>query len=145
MSWTYDASQLGLSSAVTRVNTVRYLIGDTDSSDKQVQDEEIAFQLSQTSDDVYKAGSACCSSLQARYARLVDTSQDDGMLSTKYSQLQTHYAALASSLAKQSKQYGTNALGSPVATGVSIAANEALDEDTDRLADRFDPDQFRNP
>lgn len=145
MTWTYDPTEIGTDTAAARINAVRHLVGDTDSTDEQLQNEEIAFHLTQATSDVYLAASLCCESLAAKYSRLVDTSQDDGMLSVKYSQLQTHYSGLRKSLIQRSKRFGSASIGSPVATGISVAANEALDGNTDRVADRFNPDQFRNP
>jgi hypothetical protein len=47
MTWSYNPSNLGTDTATAeRLNVVRYLVGDTDVDDQQVQDEEITFALS---------------------------------------------------------------------------------------------------
>ena len=48
MAWSYDATDLGTSTASGRLNSVRLLVGDTDTNDQQVQNEEITFALAQT-------------------------------------------------------------------------------------------------
>ena len=52
MAWSYDATNLGTSTVAERLNSVRLLVGDTDTNDQQVQNEEIIFALNQTSDNV---------------------------------------------------------------------------------------------
>lgn len=145
MTWTYDATQIDTTSAVGRRNAVRLLIGDTDVTETQLQDEELDFHLVQATDDIYLAAAAGCRSLSAKYSRLVNTTQDDGMLRVDYSDLQTHYSKLAKSMETASRRFGSSSIGSPVATGISVSANDALNENTDRPADRFQSGQFRNP
>ena len=41
MAWSYDATDLGTGTASGRLNSVRLLVGDTDTTDQQVQNEEI--------------------------------------------------------------------------------------------------------
>ena len=50
MSWSYSPSDLNTTTASGRLNTVRLLVGDTDTTDQLVQNEEITFALSQTGD-----------------------------------------------------------------------------------------------
>jgi hypothetical protein len=45
MAWSYNPSNLGTDTGAERLNVVRYLVGDTDVNDQQVQDEEITFAL----------------------------------------------------------------------------------------------------
>jgi hypothetical protein len=55
MSWSYDPTDLNTTTASGRLNTVRLLVGDTDTDDQQLQDEEITFSLSETGDSAYLA------------------------------------------------------------------------------------------
>ena len=55
MAWTYDPTNLDKSTAAGRLNVVRFLVGDTEATKPQVQDEEINFGLSESQDDVYYA------------------------------------------------------------------------------------------
>ena len=52
MAWTYDATLLSISTSVGRRYSVRLIIGDTDTTDQQLQDEEIDFFLSQGGDSI---------------------------------------------------------------------------------------------
>ena len=45
MSWSYDPTDLNTTTASGRLNTVRFLVGDTDTNDQKVQNEEIEFSL----------------------------------------------------------------------------------------------------
>ena len=56
MAWSYDESDLETTSTFGRINAVRLLVGDTDSNDQQVQNEEIVFALTQTNNNVYMLG-----------------------------------------------------------------------------------------
>jgi len=49
MTWTYGGAP-GTTTSATRRDAVRLLVGDTDTTDQQITDEEIAFGLSQASE-----------------------------------------------------------------------------------------------
>jgi hypothetical protein len=119
------------------------LIGDTDSSDYAITNDNISFALTQAGDDVYVAGAICCRALAAKYATLVDT--DFESVSSDYSQLQTNYYALATKLEAQSKKYGTRGLGLPAAGGLTYSGIRANDLNDDRVQPKFKQDQFANP
>ena len=103
MAWSYDPTDLDVSTASGRLNSVRLLVGDTDTNDQQVQDEEITFALSQENDKVYAAASWVAKTLAAKFARYVDVDLD-GQLEEKYSQLQKHYSALSKQLESLDKE-----------------------------------------
>lgn len=140
--WTYEGTP-GTTTAATRRDAVRFLTGDTDTTDRQVTDEEIAFALLQTADDIYNAGAVICRGLAGKYARLVDTSIES--VSSAYSQRVTHYTDLAARLIKEGKRFGSVGLGVPVAGGMSISGMEAVEDDADRVPSAFRVDQFSNP
>lgn len=102
MVWTYNSADLNTSTASGRLNAVRYLVGDTQETDPQVQDEEILFALSENGDKVYKAASYVANTIAAKYARLV-TTELDGQLNVKYSDLADKYKALAAELSAKDK------------------------------------------
>jgi len=110
MSWSYTSTNLNTTDAIGRLNAVRFLVGDTDQSDPQVQDEEIFFALAQTSNDIYSAGSYIARSLSAKYSRLVDI-ELDGELSESYSQLREHYASLSEDISAQKVAAGNVSVG----------------------------------
>lgn len=140
MTFSYDNTDLGTDTSSGRLNAVRLLIGDTLSSDQQIQNEEITFALTQTGDNVYYAAAWVSRTIASKYARYVDTDLD-GELSEKYSQLQKHYSTLANQLEYQGKKSG-NILGAAVG-GVSLAAMQAVVDNTDRVKSRIQRDQFR--
>ena len=141
MTFTYDVDDLGTTTASGRRNAVRFLVGDTDSTDVQVQDDEITFALAQSSDNVYEAGAYCCRAIAAKYSRRVDT-ELDGALSASYSDLHAHYMALAENLEAESKKQ--SGLGIK-AGGLSKADISVVRQDTDRVPPSFRRDRFRNP
>ena len=124
-------------------DAVRFLIGDTDVSDAGLQDEEIAFALSEAGNDTYLAASLCARALAAKYAALVDTRFES--VASDYSQLRDNYYALATRLEAQSKKFGSRGLGLPVAGGMTYSDIEANDLNDDRVQPKFKQDQFANP
>lgn len=142
MTWTYGGAP-GTTTSATRRDAVRLLVGDTDTTDQQMTDEEIAFALSQASDDIYNASALLCRALSGKYARLVDTSVES--VSSSYSQRAKQYAELAVRLTKEGKRMGSVGLGVPVAGGMSISEMEGVENDTDRAPSAFRIEQFSNP
>lgn len=136
MTWTYT------NPATSARDAVRFLLGDTDTTDQRVSDEEIAFALAQTGNSTYGAAALCARALAGKYATLVDTTVET--VSTKYSQLRDAFSKLATQLEAQGKRY-TGALGIPAAGGISITDMESAREDTDRVPTAFNMGQFDNP
>lgn len=139
MAWTYDHTNLGTATTAEQLDSVRFLVGDTDTNDQQVQDEEIAFALEQTG-NIYYAASWVARGIAARYARLVDTDLD-GQLAESYSQLQTHYSNLSDRLEYQGKTT-SGGLGF-AAGGLSRARVKTVEATPDRVKPRIRRDQFR--
>lgn len=142
MAWSYDASDLDTTTASGRLNTVRLLLGDTDTLDQQVQNEEIAFALSQTNDNVYFAAAWLARTVASQYARKVNV-QLDGSLSADYSDLAKQYTSLAETLEYQGKKAG--AIIGVVAGGLTKSDINAVRTNTDRIEGSFRRDRFRNP
>ena len=132
MTWTYDPTNLGTTTAAERLDAVRFLVGDTNTVDQQVQDEEIAFALDQNGNNIYATAAWVAKGIAAKFARLVDV-ELDGQLSESYSQLQKHYGDLASELDYQSKS---------VSGGLSKATMNVVEDNTDRFGSRIRRDQF---
>jgi hypothetical protein len=139
MTWTYDNSP-GTSTAAERRDAVRLFLGDTDTSDQQVTDEEITFALAEANDNIYRATSLCADALHGKYSRMVDTAFEG--VRSSYSQRADHYRKLA---AKYEKKAKTNSgLGANFG-GTSKAEIESVNEDDDRVKPTFRRGQFRNP
>ena len=142
MAWSYDATDLGTGTASGRLNSVRLLVGDTDTNDQQVQNEEITFALNQTNDNVYYAAAWAARTIAAQYSRRV-TQNLSGALSADYSDLQDHYTSLAETLEHQGKK--TGAVLGIKAGGISIATVDNVRQNTDRIPPSFRRDRFKNP
>ena len=140
MAWTYDPSLLGTTTATGRLHSVRLLIGDTESTDPQVEDEEIVFSLAQATDDIYDAGYFLCRILAAKYARLVDTALDKG-LSEKNDNLSKKYTELSGTIKSIGRTMKTST-GGVAGGGISISAMLAANRDTDRVQSQFTTGQF---
>jgi len=143
MSWSYDASSLGTSTSGERLNSVRFLVGDTDTNDQLIQDEEITFSLTQTGDNIYYAASFVAETLAAKFSRKVDTKLD-GTLSAEYSQLAEQYRLLAVGLKQQGQRYSGTTLGVSFG-GITISGIDTNRDNTDRVVPSFRRDRFRYP
>lgn len=98
MSYSYNTS------LTDDVSLVRFYIGDTDSTDIQLQNEELSALLT-IEGSVFSAAVEACYQIAAKYARLVDESTMDH--SKSFSQRQLHYTQLAERLQKKQSQQVT--------------------------------------
>lgn len=124
--------------ALSQRDQVRLLIGDTDSTDRQLSDAEIDWTLTQNA-NVYMTAGQACRSLAARYARKVDRAMGD--LKISYSQMQKSYLDLAFQL----EQRGTMEGASVYAGGISKSDKAVVQDDTDRQNPNFRVGQDDNP
>lgn len=143
MAWTYDETNLVTTTAAGRLNVVRLLIGDTDTNDQLIKNEEITFALAQANDNVYFAASWSARTISAQFARRVTTKMD-GALSANYSDLAKQYKALSDDLREQGQKYSMTS-ASLKAGGISNAAIDAAQALTDRPSASFSKGQFDNP
>jgi phosphoribosylformylglycinamidine (FGAM) synthase-like enzyme len=142
MAWSYDETDLNTTTLSGRLNTVRLLLGDTDTNDQQVKNEEITFALDQSNNNVYFAAAWCARTIASQYARKVNT-QLDGALSADYSDLSNQYSKLAENLEYQGKKVSAT-LGVK-AGGLTKSGVEAVRGNTNRIEPSFRRDRFRNP
>lgn len=142
MAWSYDETDLNTTTLSGRLNTVRLLLGDTDTNDQQVKNEEITFALDQSNNNVYFAAAWCARTIASQYARKVNT-QIDGALSADYSDLSNQYSKLAENLEYQGKKVSAT-LGVK-AGGLTKSGVEAVRGNTNRIEPSFRRDRFRNP
>lgn len=133
MTWTYTPDF-----TVSR-DKVRFLIQDTDTNDRLVTDEEIAFILTESS-NIYRAASKLCRSIALSLGRKL-TLIDPAMRLDRNEQY-THYMELA-------KEYGDQALSSGgvalFAGGISEADKDVREDDTDRVPPAFATKTNRAP
>ena len=140
MAWSYDERNLNTTDALGRLNATRFLIGDTNEDDQQVQDEEVAFALAQANNNTYFAGAFLCRTIAAKYSRNVDV-KIAGALEEMSSQLQAHYLELAEALEYQASKTG-GVLGIK-AGGITLSAVDAARANTNRVTPKFTKDQFQ--
>lgn len=140
--WSYSASNLNTTTASGRLNSVRLLVGDTDSADPLAQDEEILFAINQANNNVYYAAAWLCRTIAAKFSRMVDTTLD-GALSAKYSTRSKQYQQLATQIEAQGKKTSGKSLG-VFGGGYSSADMEVANQDPDRVKPAFSINQFDN-
>lgn len=140
MAWSYDPNDLDKSTESGRLNVVRLLVGDTSTSEQQVQDEEITFALGETNDSVYYAAAWVANSIASSYARQVD-SEIDSTLVAKFSQLHKHYRTLSDNLTRDAIRFDGAALGLS-AGGISVSEVEFVRQFSNRVKPKFYDDQF---
>ena len=114
MAWSYDPTDLDTTTASGRLNTVRLLVGDTETLDQQTQNEEIVFSLSENGNNTYYSAAWIARTIASKYSRKVNTSLD-GALKADYSDLAKQYLLLADNLEYQGKTSGSgSSVGSVV-------------------------------
>lgn len=142
MAWSYDPTDLNTTTASGRLNTVRLLVGDTDTTDQQVQNEEVTFSLSESGDNVYYSGAWIARAIASKYSRKVNT-ELSGALKADYSDLVTHYSSLADNLEYQGKTSGASV--GVLAGGITKSTVGVVRQNTNRIEGSFRRDRFKNP
>ena len=142
MAWSYDPTDLDTSTSSGRLNSVRLLVGDTDTTDQQVQNEEITFALTETGNNIYAAASWVARTIASQYSRRVNTTLD-GALSADYTDLAAQYFKLAEDLEYRGKTNG--AVLGVAAGGLTVSDINAVRANTNRVEGSFRRDRFRNP
>lgn len=99
MTWTYTGP------ADSAKDEVRFLLGDTVEADPLLSDEEIAYLLSGSGDDVYGAAIAGARQVATQFARLA-TSKSVGDMSLSYSDRARAFEDVASRLERQRSASG---------------------------------------
>tara|TARA_Y100000310_G_scaffold212376_1_gene213214 strand:+ start:2713 stop:3177 length:465 start_codon:yes stop_codon:yes gene_type:complete len=135
MTWSYSGDP-----SASDNDAVRFLIGDTDTTDQQIQDEEIAWALSERGDQVYYGAARCAELLGAENAKL--TTKSVGDLNIQYGQRADQFYSLASRLERMALSHHPPV---PFAGGTSRADAIARDEDTDRVMPAMEKGMHDNP
>ena len=128
--WTYNAENLSTADEDSRKNIVRLLIGDTDSNDPQLQDEEILFALSSNKDNPNVAAIFAINAIISKYARLVNIELDEA-IREDYSDLIDNYKGLLSGLEKKVR-LSNNSIRI-YATGLTLTDFEEAWSDPNRI------------
>jgi len=141
MAWTYG----GDPSANAR-DAIRFLIGDTDTTDQLLSDEEIAWVNSEASGTstgttaLYDAAYRCCLTVASKLAREAD--KQIGDLSVSMSQRAKAYREQAASLKALSGREGGVPI--PYAGGITISDKDIDEENSDIFRTWFSSGQFEN-
>jgi hypothetical protein len=141
MTWTYNGDP-----ASSALSAIRFLVGDTDTNDQLVTDEEIAWLNTEAGDTptsltaLYKASAAAARAIAAKFSRLADQSVGD--LKVSMSQKAVGYATLGQSLDAQAA--ADAGVPIPFAGGISVADKTTREADTDRVEPFFITSQFSN-
>ena len=124
MTWTYDPS------IPTDKDAVRFEIGDTDTNDQLLQDEEIGYLLT-TEGTVLGAAIVAAEKAAAKLAKQAD--QTVSKVSVSLSQRAEAYRKLVGDL----KNRLAIKFGAPYAGGISKSDKEAEELDEDRVQPNF--------
>lgn len=124
--WSYSGNP-----ATSAMDKVRFLIGDTNSSDQHISDEEINAMLADNANDAYSTAIACTEALISKFSRYVTKSIGD--LSISYGEIVSNYRSLLGDLRRKA----TIALCTPYAGGISVSDKEIDEGDSDRVKPAF--------
>lgn len=128
MTWSYSGNPKD-----NNKDAVRFLVGDTDSDEELIQDEEILFILD-TETNIYRAAANVAESIAAMFSRKADVSIGD--YSESLSQQADNYLKLAERLRKTARK-NIQFKGIPFAGGISKTDKEITQKDTDRVKPAF--------
>lgn len=126
MSWSYSGNP-----AASTLDKVRFLIGDTDTTDQQFSNEEINAILADNGDEPYATAIVLIEGLIARYSRYISKSVGD--LSISYGDRVKQYQSLLAGLRRRA----TLQLCKPYAGGISIADKQIDQADSDVVQPYF--------
>lgn len=130
--WTYSGDP-----AASTSDAVRFLVGDTDSARKLVDDREIAWAIAQSGNQ-YISAALVCEALASKYARESDMSM--GGISKSLSKLADSFAKRAEKLRRQATKNVKPFFG-----GLTISGKNALDLETDDVQPAMTVGEFDNP
>lgn len=118
------------------LDELRFWIGDTDSTDAQLSDQEIKYLLRSNGDSVTAAALEGCRRLISKYSRYVD--QKTGDIDIKYSQRISQLK-----ISMDNIRAGMNP--TPYTGGISKSDIETVQEDDDRQGPVFALGMMDNP
>lgn len=133
MTWTYSGNP-----SASDNDEVRFLVGDTETTDQLVQDEEIAYAVAEESNNRY-AASRIARSIAAKFSRKVD--KNIGDLKISYSRRYQQYLDMADELKADASTFGVI----PYAGGITISDKESVEKNPDRVSPSFSKNMHDNP
>ena len=141
MTWTYTGNP-----ASSAKDAIRFLVGDTDTTDQLLSDEEIAWVNTEASGTptgttaIYDAAAQCALTIATKLGREADKSIGD--LSVSLSQRAAAFRAAASDLKAMAARH--TAVPTPYAGGLTISDKDIDEENSDLFRGWFSSGQFEN-
>lgn len=133
MTWLYSFNP-----GYSAKDQVRFLIGDTDSKDPLLQDEEILWVLTQYNNSPMNAAIRCCESIVAKFSRLANESV--GQVRIDFKQKAEGYTKMMTIL----KGRLATEDAAPYAGGISVSDKQANVQNTDRVKPDFRKHMMEN-
>jgi hypothetical protein len=131
MTWSYNPVK-------TAKDKVRLLIGDTNTCDQLLQDEEISYLLEQYNNFPENTGIQCCELIIAKLGRRAD--ETVGSVSKSFSQQAAGYFKTMEMLRTRVGLNGAK----PFAGGLSVLEKQNNNKNPDRVKPIFSKHQFEN-
>lgn len=141
MTWTYSGDP-----GDSARDAIRFLIGDTDTNDQLLSDEEIAWVNAQASgtttslDAVYDAAAQCAMTIATKLGREAD--KQIGDLSVSLSQRAAAFRQSAVDLRAMAARH--TSVPTPYAGGITISDKDIDQENSDLFRGWFASGQFEN-
>lgn len=111
---------------------VRFEIGDTDSNEQLLTDQEISFCIN-NNDTIWGACAQACEAIAAQLSKRTDVrAGPGGHLNVKLSQKVEQYTSKAAEFRRKAAM-----LRKPSVGGISISDKDSVEEDSDRVAPKF--------
>jgi hypothetical protein len=133
--WSYNSDSVG----TVDKDTVRFLLGDTDSDDPLLQDEEIQFTITSNS-SVYHAAAMAAEAVAAKYGK--DIQKTVGPLSINLAQRANEFRSLATRL----RSTANRSIGAPPQYfGDSYSDKDDAAQDTDKIGTAIKIGGMDNP
>jgi hypothetical protein len=133
MTWSYSGDP-----SASNKDEVRYLTGDTDTTDQLVTDEEINYAISSEANNIL-AAARTAQAIASKFSRKADKSVGD--LNITYSQQTKAYQDLEKKLREMAVKQGS---ATAYCGGISISDKQTVETDTDRTSPIFERGEFNN-
>jgi hypothetical protein len=133
-TWSYDPADL----ASTEKDTIRLEIGDTDSNNWLLSDEEINYAISQER-NFWAAAARCAEMAASALLRKADPKLGRSM--------QVIYSKAAEQYWNRARMLRSKAMGSvaPYVGGGTVADKQSIDQDSSLVAPQFTKTMMQNP
>jgi hypothetical protein len=135
MTWSYSGNP-----STSAKDEVRFLVGDTDTTEQLVQDEEINYALAEQPNTRLAAANVA-DSIGAKFSRKTDVRLGDYTVS--YNKLASGFFTLANQLRNSSKN-NAGIIAIPYAGGISQTEIDTSEQDTDLVQPKFKVDMMTN-